>query len=223
MIGDADWGDYAWKINGVIAADAEKVVVAPEGREPFAFRLGDVSHFHARRTVRGAAIGAGVGAALGAVGGFVAVVMISGMGYRSVNDPPDNSGFPIWPALGYAAIGAVGYAIPGALIGALTGSPEDFPLALGPAPANEYASPAPPPTLAPRVALAPPAQRAATVVAPSAEVRSAPSRVAPVIVTLSRGQRLQVDPTPNAGWRVASLPDGRVGYVQDAQVAVDSP
>jgi hypothetical protein len=61
------------------------------------------------------------------------------------------------------------------------------------------------------------------VVAPSAEVRSAPFKVAPVIVSLARGDRLQVTPTPNAGWRVVFLPDGRVGYIQDVQVEVAAP
>jgi hypothetical protein len=53
-------------------------------------------------------------------------------------------------------------------------------------------------------------------------VRSAPFDVAPVVVVLPRGQGLFVDATPNAGWRVATLQDGRVGYIQDAQVRADS-
>jgi hypothetical protein len=47
--------------------------------------------------------------------------------------------------------------------------------------------------------------------------------VAPVVAVLARGQSLFVDAIPNAGWRVATLLDGRVGYIQDAQVKVSSP
>ena len=65
--------------------------------------------------------------------------------------------------------------------------------------------------------------RSASVVAPSAQLRSAPFNVAPVVVVLAHGQRLFVAPTPNAGWRFATLPDGRAGYVQDAQVKLDAP
>jgi hypothetical protein len=65
-------------------------------------------------------------------------------------------------------------------------------------------------------------KRAARVVAPSAEVHSAPFAVAPVVVSLEQGQSLFVDATPNAGWRVVLL-DGRVGYIREAQIEVDSP
>jgi hypothetical protein len=77
----------------------------------------------------------------------------------------------------------------------------------------ELAPPPPPPE----------GKKSASVVASSAEVRSAPFEGAPVVAVLSRGQRLLVDPTPNAGWRVVPLRDGRVGYIQDAQIKMDSP
>ena len=61
------------------------------------------------------------------------------------------------------------------------------------------------------------------VVAVAAEVRSAPFVVAPVVVVLARGVRLFVDETPRAGWRVAYLSDGRVGYVEDARIKTSAP
>lgn len=76
---------------------------------------------------------------------------------------------------------------------------------------------------APRGPPTPADKRSASVVAPATEVHSAPFNVAPVVVVLGPGQGLFVDATPNAGWRVATLLDGRVGYIQDAQVRVDSP
>ena len=221
------WGHYAWRVDHVVSADAEKIVVAPDDGPAFAFQLGDVANFHVRRTGRGAAIGAGVGAGIGALSGLSFAFYVHGMGYRSANDPPDTSGFPVGPALALAAVGALLYSAIGTLIGAVAGSPVDFPVMLGPASPFEYDSPTP----AVKVALAPPlsrsstpaAKRAAIVIAPSAEVHSAPFKVAPVIATLARGQRLYVDATPNAGWRIAYLSDGRVGCIQDAQVEVDSP
>jgi len=208
------WGKHKWRVDHIVSADAEKIVVAPREGAPFAFRLADVDKFHLRRKGRGAAIGAGVGAGIGALGGFFAALLIRGMGYRSVNDPPDTSGFPVGGALAFAAAGALLYSIPGAIIGASAGSPEDYPVVLGPAPPSEYGSPIPAPK---------PVLVAAIVVAPSAEVRSAPFKVAPVIATLARGQRLDVEPTPKAGWRAAFLSDGRVGFIQDAQLEVDTP
>jgi len=96
-----------------------------------------------------------------------------------------------------------------------------------PPPPPASAEPGPAPSLGP--ASPPPRlpisadKRSASVVAPSTEVRSAPFNVAPVVAVLARGQSLFVDATPNAGWRVATLLDGRVGYIQDAQVKVSSP
>jgi hypothetical protein len=88
-----------------------------------------------------------------------------------------------------------------------------------PGPALPLGPASPPPRGLPTPAV----KRSASVVAPSAEVHSAPFNVAPVVVVLARGQGLFVDATPNAGWRVATLLDGQVGYIQDAQVKVDSP
>jgi hypothetical protein len=108
---------------------------------------------------------------------------------------------------------------------------------LAPPPASPQSSPPPPPAPPPGAASLfappppssppppqpPPGKRAARVVAPSADVRTAPFKVAPVLVVLPQGQDLFVDAAPSAGWRVATLRDGRVGYVQDAQVKVGSP
>jgi hypothetical protein len=208
-----------WKIDHVVLADPEKIV-AFAGGAPVAFSLADVAGFGVRRRDRGAVIGAGVGAALGAAGGYFLVAMISSMGYRSVDDPPSDTSFPTREGLGAAALGAVACGAVSALLGAVIGAPEDFPLVLGPPP------PPPPPTVSPPPPRPPPPplpRSAALVVAPSAEVRSAPFKVAPVIVSLARGDRLQVTPTPNAGWRVVFLQDGRVGYIQDGQIEVASP
>jgi hypothetical protein len=199
------------KIDHVVSADAEKIVVAPSHGPPLAFQLGDVAQFHLRRRGRGAVIGAGVGAGIGALSGLGIASFLYATGQS-----PDSSGFPVGSAIKLAEGGAVACALIGAVIGAFGVSHEDFPLLLGPAPPSQYGSP--------KLALAPPAAKtAAIVVAPTAEVRSAPFKVAPVLVTLARGQRLYVDLTPNAGWRVAFLSDGRVGYIQDAQIEADSP
>jgi hypothetical protein len=219
----AGWGNYKGRVDHIVSADAEKIVVAREGT-PFAFRLADVDKFHLRRTGRGAAIGAGVGAGIGALIGF-GIVSVLRYGWSD----PDTSGFPVGPAaelVGYGAFYSSGI---GALIGAMAGSPKDFPVVLGPAPPSEYGSPTPAPVAAGRnadihvVDAKPVLKVAAIVVAPSAEVRSAPFKVAPVIATLPRGQRLDVEPTPKAGWRVAFLSDGRVGFIQAAQLEVDTP
>jgi hypothetical protein len=211
----AGWPRRALKVDHIVSADAERIVIASGAGAAIAVPLADVAKFRARRRGRGAAIGAGVGAGVGAMGGYFLVVYAEGAGYRSGNDPPADSAFPVGKALGFAAVGAVACSAVGAVVGAIIGAPENFPLVLGPAPPPPYDSSTGRSTPAP--------QRAAIVVAPSAEVRSAPFKVAPVIVSLTRGERLYVDPTPNAGWRVAFLSDGRVGYIQDAQVAVTSP
>jgi hypothetical protein len=210
----AGWPRRALKVDHIVSADAERIVIASPAGTAIAVPLPDVAKFRARRRGRGAAIGAGVGAGVGAIGGYFLVAYAYESGYRSVNDPPADSTF-LGKALGVAAVGAVVGSAVGAVVGAIIGAPEDFPLVLGPAPPPADDSSTGPSTPAP--------QRAAIVVAPSAEVRSAPFKVAPVIVSLTRGERLYVDPTPNAGWRVAFLWDGRVGYIQDAQVAVTSP
>jgi hypothetical protein len=89
-----------------------------------------------------------------------------------------------------------------------------------PEPDVEDVAPPPPPAPSPPApSLPPPAPKSsASVVTPTAEVRSAPFDVAPVVAVLARGQRLRVQETPRAGWRVAILPDGRVGYIRQAQV-----
>ena len=87
-----------------------------------------------------------------------------------------------------------------------------------PHPDSTEPGPAPPLSGAPPPPPTPADKRSASIVAPSAEVHSAPFHVAPVIVVLAKGQGLLVDATANAGWRFATLADGRVGYIQDAQV-----
>jgi hypothetical protein len=66
-------------------------------------------------------------------------------------------------------------------------------------------------------------EKAAVVVAASAAVRSAPFKVAPAIAVLPKGKVLLVDATSNAGWRFVPLKDGRAGYIEDAQLKMDSP
>ena len=82
---------------------------------------------------------------------------------------------------------------------------------------------APPLLTSPSRLSAPGGKRSAIVVARSAEVHSAPFNVAPVVVVLRQGQGLFVEATPRVGWRVATLLDGRAGYIQDAEVKSDSP
>ena len=209
------WARRALKVDHIVSADAERIVIASGAGAAIAVPLREVAKFRARRRGRGAAIGAGVGVGVGAIEGFFLAAYLNGIGSRSGNDPPADSNFPVGAALGVAAIGAVVCSAVGAVVGAIIGAPEDFPLVLGPPPPSPYDSSTGPSTPSP--------QRAAIVVAPSAEVRSAPFEVAPVILRLTRGERLYVDPTPNAGWRVAILSDGRVGYIQGAQVEVTSP
>jgi hypothetical protein len=211
----AGWARRALKVDHIVSADAERIVIASGAGAAIAVPLREVAKFRARRRGRGATIGAGVGAGVGAIEGFFLAAYLNGIGYRSVNDPPADSNFPVGTALGFAAVWAVACSAVGAVVGAIVGAPEDFPLVLGPAPPSPYNSSTGPSTPAP--------PRAAIVVVPSAEVRSAPFKVAPVILSLTRGERLYVGPTPNAGWRVAFLSDGRVGYIQDAQVEVASP
>jgi hypothetical protein len=206
------------KIDHVVSADPEKIVAFSAGA-PVAFWLGDVDRFRVRRRDRGAAIGATVGAGFGAVEGFFLVALLNSWGNPGTEDPPRDTSFPTAMAVGVAAIGAAACGAVGAVIGAIIGAPEDFPLVLGPPPPPPNDSPSEPPPPLPT----PTPQDAAIVVAASAEVRSAPFKVAPVIATLPRGERLHVAPQPNAGWRVAFLRDGRVGYIQDAQVEVASP
>ncbi len=84
------------------------------------------------------------------------------------------------------------------------------PPSVPPAPAAQEAAP-PPPSKPPVDKLS------ARVVTPTAELRTAPFQVAPGVTTLPHGQRIFVGQS-NDGWRLATLPDGRVGYLRDAQV-----
>jgi hypothetical protein len=92
------------------------------------------------------------------------------------------------------------------------------------APAAAAPGGAPPPADAPPPAPFPAAapDKVPASVVSSAEVRSAPFKVAPLLTTLSQGQKIAVGVTANNGWRVATLADGRTGYVQDAQIKVEA-
>ena len=212
------------RIKYIVSADAEKIVVAHDGGPPFALRAGAVSQFHASppsRTAIGAALGGGVGVLLG-------------LGLANPHRPDRRQALPTATLLLPPAAGRVWCTSPspvaagavGALIGgAAAESPDDVSVTWIPA-----ASP-PPPRSAAAAARATPLAHpqprtpgtSALVVVQSAEVRSAPFEVAPVIVVLAHGEHLFVDETSPAGWRVAFLPEGRVGYIQDAQVRVDAP
>jgi hypothetical protein len=52
-------------------------------------------------------------------------------------------------------------------------------------------------------------------------VRTAPYRVAPPVTELPPAQRVQVSAVATNGWRVVMLPDGRVGYVEDAALRLE--
>jgi len=192
----------------IVSADVAKIVVAPETGPPYALPLDDVFRFTVNRVGRGAAIGAGVGAAVCSF--FILGLLPFEIG-MSGNRPPNShpeSGVVVAQDLAAAVL--VSAAV-GALIGAATGSRHLFPVNL---------SPDPPP---PSCRTSQPGQRSASVVAPFAEVHSAPFNVAPVVEVLPAGQRLFVDASPNAGWRFAKLWDCRVGYVEDAHVKMDTP
>lgn len=61
----------------------------------------------------------------------------------------------------------------------------------------------------------------AVVAVDSAELRSAPYSIAPLLGSLARGQTLYVSSDVTNGWRGAQVSDGRSGYVHDADVQVD--
>jgi hypothetical protein len=216
-------------IDHIVSADAAKLMVAPEdapywarrsperGDSPYALRLDDVAGFWAHSSGRSAAKGAVTGAA---VGGVVDACLLSlAFLLRNAGPPPNPNAPPCTDCSGpnagtYLAVVLVPVAIGaalGALVGAANGSDEFFPFSLGP-----------PPPLPPRPPT-PTGKRSASVVALSAEVRSAPFKVAPVVVVLVQGQRLFVEAAPRDGWRVVYLSDGRAGYIKDAQVKVDLP
>jgi len=201
------------RIKYVVSADAEKIVVARDDGPPFALRVGDVARFQVRPTssaATGAAVGAGLGVLIGL--GFAKLTAGIGAGVRhGVDSPPSSGGQPVSVYITSAAIvGAIG-----ALIGAaVASSPDDVPVTWIPTPDPPLPSSAgQPPTL----------RTPALVVVPSAEVRSAPFEVAPVIAVLAHGEHLLVGETSREGWRVAFLPQGRVGYIQDAQVRGGAP
>ena len=76
---------------------------------------------------------------------------------------------------------------------------------------------------APPVATRPsPGMSHAIVRASTAEIRTAPFNVAPVVTVLAGGQALLVGSVATDGWRRATLPDGRFGYVQDAQLQTEA-
>jgi hypothetical protein len=86
----------------------------------------------------------------------------------------------------------------------------------GPEPSPRVAA-APAAPAAPPPPPAPAGKTTVSVMTPSAELRTAPFQVAPLVTTLPRGQRIVVGQS-NGGWRLATLPDGRVGYVRDEQI-----
>jgi hypothetical protein len=65
------------------------------------------------------------------------------------------------------------------------------------------------------------AAAAPAVVTRDTEARSAPFNVAPVVETLAPGAKLDAEEQPSNGWRRVRLPDGKFGFVRDADVAVD--
>jgi hypothetical protein len=79
-------------------------------------------------------------------------------------------------------------------------------------------------TGAPRVPAVQPPTRTSrlAVIGPSpGVVRTAPYRVAPPVTELPPAQRVQVSAVATNGWRVVMLPDGRVGYVEDAALRLE--
>jgi len=84
-----------------------------------------------------------------------------------------------------------------------------------PEPPEEAAAP-PLPPLPP----VPAGSSPATVTVASAEIRTAPFKVAPVVSVVPMGQWLFVQTTATDGWRAATLFDGRRGFVEDEQVKV---
>jgi hypothetical protein len=70
---------------------------------------------------------------------------------------------------------------------------------------------------------APPAAddgQSSAVVNTTADLRSAPSSVAPVLIHLEVGSQLTVSNQVRDGWRLTSLRDGHVAYVQDAVLSI---
>jgi hypothetical protein len=195
----------SFTIDHVVSADVTKIVVSPDDGRPFALRLDDVSGFRTNSAgggaARGAAWGAGIGASLGL--GAAAIVWL---GRHGDPNPPPCSECGAGEVKVFSEFVVIAAAV-GAATGFIVGSHHSFPLSLGPEPSCQ-ATPA--------------GQRTARVVAPAAEVHSAPVRVAPIVELLGQGQSVSVDATPNIGWRFATLWDCRTGYVLDTQVKVDA-
>lgn len=63
----------------------------------------------------------------------------------------------------------------------------------------------------------------AVVTAPETIVRSAPFEVAPELTRLTATDRLPADEQPQGPWRRVKLPDGRYGFVKDADVELRAP
>ena len=88
------------------------------------------------------------------------------------------------------------------------------------------APPVAPPATPPMAASAAPTPAAAAnaqspaIVNTAAELRSAPSSAAPVLVRLEAGALLTVSTQVRDGWRVTSLAGGRTAYVRDADLRV---
>ena len=63
----------------------------------------------------------------------------------------------------------------------------------------------------------------AIVIQTGADVRDAPSAAAHLRVHLPAEQPLTVGSAVRAGWRMAPLPDGSMGYVLDEEIEPRSP
>ncbi len=63
----------------------------------------------------------------------------------------------------------------------------------------------------------------ATVTRFEAEARARPDPSAPVLQTFPEGARVSVSEDVTDGWRRIRLPDGRIGYVEDAAVSLAPP
>ena len=85
--------------------------------------------------------------------------------------------------------------------------------------AEKSAPPPPPVAVAPPPASAGAIWRPAIVGSVAAQVRSAPSKAAPVVATFPPGASLSVSSDMRNGWRTVAL-TGRIGYVEDAQLSV---
>jgi opacity protein-like surface antigen len=75
------------------------------------------------------------------------------------------------------------------------------------------------------IALSPGAAAAATAViaVPVAEVRTAPSKAAPIIATVPAGKEVTVSDADSSGWRVIELGEGRRGWVLDPALRMLPP